>query len=321
MSIDEACFIAKIRKYIGQNQKNIGNLLKIEETVGIIPKSVKLPNVNCSLANKSYRKLLVSIVHKYPTLYERFASYPHIRELLIRYDTYDLLSNISLSVPPELKRQMGIDFELFGAFYNTNYPYCTLFPDLERDGVSNAFYFKPTPNQIVLANPPYTYQHIKWTINKILHEWKNIAFFWVVIPVWDTASRVKHNLPLTYSDFPEITTLLNDDNCAFATIQNLNFYNGIDNKMINLHDQVHIILIGPKVGIPPIPNINEFIFPANHQRTPANSSELPANSSELPANPQRTPALFLVFLNPNLKNTMKSRSHKRNRSRKRNRNY
>ena len=89
--------------------------------------------------------------------------------------------------------------------------------------------------------------------------------------------------------------------------------------MINLHDQVHIILIGPKVGIPPIPNINEFILPT----APSELPQAPTAPSELPqapTAPNELPLLLLVFLNPNLKKTMKTRSRRRF-TRKRNRNY
>jgi hypothetical protein len=40
------------------------------------------------------------------------------------------LNNISLSVSPKVKKEWNINFELFGAFYNTNSNYCGLYSDI-----------------------------------------------------------------------------------------------------------------------------------------------------------------------------------------------
>ena len=132
---------------------------------------------------------------------------------------------------------------MFGAFYNVDleHPYCSLFPDLEPGSVGNVLFFKPKDNQIILANPPYTKEWIKWTIKNVL-EWKNTIFFtcYFVIPIWDRKTR--DQLGLTkYPDFPEINTLI--DNASEAKVENLEFFDGINTKYVHLKDKIHVIKI------------------------------------------------------------------------------
>ena len=132
---------------------------------------------------------------------------------------------------------------MFGAFYNVNLSksYCSLYPDLEPGSVGNVLFFKPIKDQIILANPPYTKDWIKWTIQKIL-EWKKTISFtcYVVIPIWDRKTRDQIGLK-KYPDFPEITTLI--DNATYARVDNLEFFDGIHNKYVYLKDKVHVIKI------------------------------------------------------------------------------
>lgn len=191
---------------------------------------------------EEYEEYSEVVIKKHHKLYSRFKDYPHIKELIVRYEVFGFLNNISLSVHPSIKKSWGINFELFGAFYNTNTPYCTLFPDLEKPmGIENALFFKPSKGQIILANPPYTTQHIRWTIRKILDEWIRVASFWVVIPVWDKKTRKELRLK-EYPDFPEINELVTKAKKA-EVIKNFLFWDGINNRDVHLKDPVWVINI------------------------------------------------------------------------------
>ncbi len=182
-------------------------------------------------------------VLKHQKLYNFFKrKVPHVEVLIYRYDLLGFLNNISLSVHPSLKKEWKIEHELFGAFYNVDskHSYCSLFPDLEPKSEGNVLFFKPKKESIILANPPYTTEWIRWTIRKILDEWKDWCTFYVVIPVWDHETRQKLNLS-KYPDFPEISELI-----SFAKehrVERIPFYDGINDKKVYLKDPVHIIRI------------------------------------------------------------------------------
>ena len=187
-------------------------------------------------------------------LYRRFSRkdcgnyLPHVKYLIHRYNTLGFLNNISLSVCPNVKADWGITHELFGAFYNSNTTgYCSLFPDLETNSLGNALYFKPGPQmgrrgrqqQVILINPPYTTNFIKWSIVRA-NEWKGLVKMDIVLPIWDDPTRRRLGLS-KQPDFPEITSLLKASDRS--STERLTFYDGIHDKRLKLKDKVHVIVI------------------------------------------------------------------------------
>ena len=235
----EANFMMALNEYIDKHgYETLLGTDKPKNKTSIVPNTVKLETKEGDV--EDYIENVQKVLKKHKKLYERFKNVPDVEALIYRYDSYGLLSNISLSVDPELKKKWGINYELFGAFYNTDYPYNSLFPDLEPGSHGNVHFFKPKKSQIILANPPYTVAWIRWTIRKILDEWKDKATFYVVIPVWDTKTRKELGLK-EYSDFPEINELISKANEHVVT--KLPFYDGIGDKKVNLKDPVHVIKI------------------------------------------------------------------------------
>jgi hypothetical protein len=166
----------------------------------------------------------------------------------IRYSAINAINNISLSVHPRLKRAWGINIELFGNPWNTAGRYCTLFPDIEKPfgADCNAYTFQPASGDIILANPPYTVEHIEAVSRRILYWVARIPklVIIVILPVWDTASRAKAKLPANnYGDLPAITRLLNSRYCQQAEIVKIPFWDAFHNRPVDLRDPVHAILI------------------------------------------------------------------------------
>ena len=179
-----------------------------------------------------------NIIQKYPKLQnitelERFA--------LFRYHTVGALNNISLSVSPELKKRWKINFELFGAFYNTDYEYCGLYPELEKRCRSDVFHFKLEPNMNILVNPPYTEEWIEMTCELVKHylEQNMNTEIWLVVPVWNKSDRKKLRLK-NYDDMPILDTMKLSPYLIHHEITNLPFYNGLEKKEIKLKDKVHV---------------------------------------------------------------------------------
>jgi hypothetical protein len=154
---------------------------------------------------------------------------------IYRYYIVGALNNISLSVSPEIKKKWNINFELFGAFYNTNTDYCGLFSDIENS-CCDFFTFKLKKNMTILINPPYTKKWIQISckiIDNIMNKNKNTKIYFV-IPVWNNSDR--KNLGLTlYNDLLEIDELKNSQFLQSHKIMHLDFYNGIIKKYVNLH--------------------------------------------------------------------------------------
>lgn len=202
----------------------------------LLPETIQLEKVKADISE--YESEVKKSIEKHEKLYKRFKDYPNIEMLIYRYDTMGFLNNISLSVHPSLKKKWGITHEMFGAFYNSDYPYCSLFPDLE-DSLGNVMNFKPKKDMVILVNPPYTQPFIKWTIEKLL-EWKDKSKFIVILPVWDKKTRSELKLK-GYPDLPEIRQLI--DNSDSSTVENIPFYDGLNNKKVFLKDPVHIIVL------------------------------------------------------------------------------
>lgn len=164
------------------------------------------------------------------------------RASIYRYYVVGALNNISLSVSPEIKKKMKINFELFGAFYNTNVDYCGLFGDIENNSCDfNTFKLKP--NMKILINPPYTDVWIRISckiIENIMKKNLNTIVY-LVIPIWNNSDRKKLGLKIyDDEDLVEIDNLKLSKFIAYHKIINLNFYNGIIKKQINLKDKIHL---------------------------------------------------------------------------------
>ncbi len=178
------------------------------------------------------------IIKKYPALkniteVERYA--------LFRYWTVGALNNISLSVSPETKRKWRINFELFGAFYNTDYEYCGLYPELERRCRCDVFHFKLEPNMTILVNPPYTEKWIETACELVTQflEKKINTTIWLVVPVWNISDRKTLGLKIT-NDMPILDALKFSPYLISHEIKKLKFFNGLEKKHVNLKDHVHV---------------------------------------------------------------------------------
>ena len=201
----------------------------------IVPETVHLTPVRHADVEK-YTQNVETVVKQYPHLSRHISP-----ELLYRYHVWGMLSNISLSVDPTLKTNWGITHELFGSAYNTlpNVTYGSLFPDLEENSTGNVFFFKPKKGDVILANPPYTAEYIRWTIHQILGPWKGKATFYVVIPVWDRKTRDELGLK-KYPDLPEIGDLI-AASTHHEVVHKFPFYDGVHGKKVHLRDPVHLV--------------------------------------------------------------------------------
>jgi len=226
----EANFVNSVQNYIdAHGYKNLYDTVAPKTKKSIVPATVKLEKVKASVSE--YEKDVEKVAKRYGFIENKQALY--------RYHIWGMLSSISLSVSPKFKKKWGINHELFGSFYNTlpGISYCSLFPDLEEGSVGNVFFFKPKKGDIILANPPYTEDFIKWTCKKVL-EWKHICDFYVVIPVWNRATRTELGLS-KHKDLPEIGELISQS--TSHKVMNLPFYSGLTNKEVELKDSVHVI--------------------------------------------------------------------------------
>lgn len=237
----EANFMKAVENYKKKYGRDIfSEPLKPKSKKAIVPKEMELEDIkNADI--EEYQQKVEESVKKYNTLYEKFKDVPNIEALIYRYDIWGFLSNISLSVHPDIKKKWKINFELFGAFYNTNTPHCSLFHDLEPNSVGNALYYKPEKGQIVLVNPPYTQGWIKWVCRTILDKWLDEATFYVVIPVWDCKTRDKLKLK-PYECMYDIIDLINHAK-EYKLYEKFPFWDGIHQRNANIANYVHMIKI------------------------------------------------------------------------------
>lgn len=191
--------------------------------------------------NKLVKKLKFDFIPNMDIDLQKFA--------LFRYHMVGALSNISLSVCPTIKKKWGITFELFGAFYNTHYPYCSLFSDIEPNSTSDFFKFKLKKNMVLLVNPPYTEDWINITceyVNYFLSLNMNTTIY-LILPIWNISDRLLLNLPILYKDLPILDELKTSPYLISYTTEHLPFYNGINHKNIKLKDKVHIYHLSNKI--------------------------------------------------------------------------
>ena len=239
----ETNFMKAVEIYIHEHSIDIfWEPLKPSSPKSLISDEIKLRNVEAPV--EEYLNNIKAVRKMYKNIYDRFKDIiPHVDSLIYRYYIWGALTNISLSVSPRIKKEWGITHELFGAFYNVdlNNTYCSLFPDLEPNSVGNVLFFTPKKGDIILANPPYTVQWITWMIHKILNEWRGIATFHIILPVWDRKTRRRLQLE-TKHGFYDIEKLI-DQSTEHNVIDKFEFYDGINNKIHYLKEPVHYIKI------------------------------------------------------------------------------
>jgi hypothetical protein len=238
----EANFMKSVETYISTHGRDhLFDAVAPKSKRHIVPATVELtPIRNADV--EEYTQKVERVIKEYPHLSRHISP-----ELLYRYHVWGMLSNISLSVDPDLKRKWGITHELFGSAYNTlpTVTYGSLFPDLEENSTGNVFFFKPKKGQIILANPPYTAEYIRWTCRKIIDDWKGKATFYVVIPVWDRKTRDELGLK-RYPDIPEISELI-AASTHHEVVHKFPFYDGIHGKKVHLRDPVHVVYLNSAV--------------------------------------------------------------------------
>lgn len=239
----EANFMKSVENYIEKHGPDmIYALVKPKTKKSIVPKVVELEPV---VANKDeYLKKVNVVVEKYSAIYNAFKDkIPHVAAIIYRYEVWGFLGHISLGVHPNIKKNWGITYEMFGSFYNTNYPYNSIFPDLEPGSMGNVLNYKPKSGDVVLVNPPYTNQWMIWTIRKILDEWLGVATFWVVIPVWDCRTRKRLGLKIYNECAPEIVELIEKAK-YHKLVNNFLFFDGVTRKDYIMEKvPIHVIKI------------------------------------------------------------------------------
>ena len=137
---------------------------------------------------------------------------------------------------------MKINFELFGSFYNTIVDYCGLFADIENNSCDfNTFKLKP--DMRILINPPFSEVWINKSckiIENIMKKNLNTVIY-LIVPVWNNSDRKKLGLKYDYlEDMIEIDNLKLSKYLVYHKIENLDYYNGIAKKKVNLRDNVHL---------------------------------------------------------------------------------
>lgn len=235
----EANYIAGLQAYVrAHGASKLWDLAPSLSADFPVPSSVALRKpARASL--REYRELCSRVAGMFPAIRD----HPHRVHLLVRYYIWGAFNNISLSVAPEVKRRWGITHELFSGFYNAapSSTYCTLFPDLEApQGYCNALEYEPEEATVLLANPPYTSKHIQWTVQQVLR-WRAVCTaIWVVVPVWDAASRKALGLRGSYKDLPAITALIAEADEHHIT-KRFPFHDYVHAKDVHLADPVHVV--------------------------------------------------------------------------------
>lgn len=216
---------------------------EIEKDFVMISEKIKKPSEHSYIEKKEYEKKIDEIIKKTNFVLDVKNNEKIQRTAIYRYYVIGALNNISLSVSPKIKKKFKINFELFGAFYNTNVDYCGLFGDIEKNSC-NFNTFKLVPNMIILINPPYTEVWIRMCckiIENIMNKNLNTIIY-LIIPIWNNSDRKKLGLKIYngLEDFNEIDNLLLSKYLVYHKMTNLHFYNGILKKNVYLKDKVHL---------------------------------------------------------------------------------
>jgi hypothetical protein len=219
---------------------------EIEKDFILISEKIKKPSEHTNEEKEKYEKKIDEIIKITNFVFTAGINKKTLkiqRAAIHRYYVISGLNFISVSLSPEIKKKMKINFELFGSFYNTNVNYCGLFSDIENSSCDfNTF--KLIPNMIILINPPFTKT---WIIKscKIIENImkKNLnTIIYLIIPVWNNSDRKKLGLKIykDLGDIPEIDNLKLSKYLVYHKIDNLDFYDGVTKKKVKLKDNVHL---------------------------------------------------------------------------------
>jgi hypothetical protein len=217
--------------------------LELEKEMKKLEKDLLNPDNPSAQEKEDYEEILKKALkrknlRKPETLHERYA--------LLRYEILQVVfGGLGWSVLPEEKKKWKIDQEMFGAYFNTNLPFCSLFPELEGTGEQFAT-IVPKPGIHYLINPPFEKYYIKWTCERIL-EWLSEAgltdlHFTIIIPVWDEESRKQLKLK-PQPPAPELSKLLQSKYIKTHTMTKMKVWDSVDDKVQNQQSYIHKIVI------------------------------------------------------------------------------
>ena len=219
---------------------------EIEKDFMLISEKIKNPSEHTNEEKEEYEKKIDEIIKITNFVFDKKIDKETLKIQRAAIHIYYVISGlnfISLSLSPEIKKKMKINFELFGSFYNTSVDYCGLFGDIENNSCD--FYtFKLRKNMIILINPPFTNTWIKKSckiIENIMKKNLNTIIYFI-IPVWNNSDRKKLGLKI-YKDFGDISEIDNlklSKYLVYHKIENLDFYDGVTKKIVNLPDNVHL---------------------------------------------------------------------------------
>ena len=239
--------------------KDIIKLILEPDGFEVIKESYK--QITWNISEKEFKQIIIKYNKLLDNIYIKFPYFKKLNinpAIFVRYELMGFLNNISLSFPQNKKlelKKLGITHELFGSVFNTHpsLTYCCLFPDLEAPRCKSNFYdFSPFDHKDIsgyLINPPYTKSYINSSSERVL-EWlssnkkQNLRFLFI-LPLWDNKSRELYNLPIS-SDLPIIKTLIESKYTVYHRIikgKDFQFYDGTKNKLVNLKDPIHIMIL------------------------------------------------------------------------------
>ena len=218
---------------------------EIEKAFMLLSKKVENPPEHTNNEKEEYEKKIDEIIKRINFVIDNEIDIKTLkiqRAAIYRYDVIGALNNISLSLSPEIKKKMRINFELFGSFYNTSVDYCGLFADIENNSCDfNTFKLKP--NMRILINPPFSEVWINKSckiIENIMKKNLNTVIY-LIVPVWNNSDRKKLGLKYDYiEDMIEIDNLKLSKYLVYHKIENLDYYNGMAKIKANLKNESHL---------------------------------------------------------------------------------
>lgn len=217
---------------------------EIENEIFSLKQKLINPPKASSIQKENYytileKALLRKGIRKPETLHEEYA--------LVRYEVLKvILGGLGWSVLPEYKKKWKITHEMFGAYFNTNGSFSSIFPELEGNGTQFGTVV-PKKGNHYLVNPPFEKYYIKWTCER-LQEWINDdtlkdVKFTVIIPVWDIESRKKLKLKTEYGDIPELSKILKSKFVTEHNMTQMKFWDSVENKIQHQKSYIHKIII------------------------------------------------------------------------------
>jgi hypothetical protein len=222
--------------------KKFENLM-LDEKMKKLSQRLVNPDTPSAQEKQEYEEILENalkrkFLRKPENLHEQYA--------LVRYEILQVVfGGLGWSVLPEEKKKWKIDQEMFGAYFNTNLPFCSLFPELEGTGEQFGTVV-PKPNIHYLINPPFEKYYIRWTCERIL-EWLSEAglsnlHFTIIIPVWDEESRKKLKLK-PQAPMPQLSKLLQSKFVKQHTMTKMKVWDSVSDKVQHQQSYIHKIVI------------------------------------------------------------------------------